>query len=282
MDANILNTLIADKQFKAHVQFLKLARDCLAANPLVSYWALYYVLEQGIKTPVQDDAFRRQLGVIMTVLEKEKSSRKGDPLFDSEAESRKFIENYANQLLVRAENEVELGVSPSVSIKIYLSAAHVSTLLTLFGDNSEENTKRIKYCKWKAVTIAKEAKSGGGGGGGNSSGGGGGGDLDEHNAPPPPSYGDSNDDYAANSSASDYSSGTRGGFDRQPSEAEKKPEEDDDANIDFANLSLSDSNLKKAELLCESALYAIQSKDILSAVTSLKQTMAVLLKGARK
>lgn len=121
----------------------------------------------------------------------------------------------------------------SVSIKIYLSAAHVSTLLTLFGDNSEENTKRIKYCKWKAVTIAKEAKSGGGGGGGNSSGGGGGGDLDEHNAPPPPSYGDSNDDYAANSSASDYSSGTRGGFDRQPSEAEKKPEEDDDANIDF-------------------------------------------------
>lgn len=70
MDANILNTLIADVQFKAHLPYLKLARDCLSANPLVSYWALYYVLEQGIRTPVQDDAFRRQLGVIMTVLEK--------------------------------------------------------------------------------------------------------------------------------------------------------------------------------------------------------------------
>ena len=41
-----------------------------------------------------------------------------------------------------------------------MACANVSQLLTLFGENSEENIKRIKYSKWKAVTIAKEAKSG--------------------------------------------------------------------------------------------------------------------------
>lgn len=41
-----------------------------------------------------------------------------------------------------------------------MACANVSQLLTLFGDNSEENSKRIKYSKWKAVTIAKEAKAG--------------------------------------------------------------------------------------------------------------------------
>lgn len=112
MDPNALAQLIADPQFKPQLAYLKLARDCLATNPLVSYWALYYVLEQGIKSGIQDASYQRALGSVMTCLEKEKSSRKGDPLFDNEQEGRKFIENYANQLLVRAENEAELGVSP--------------------------------------------------------------------------------------------------------------------------------------------------------------------------
>ena len=70
MDVNILLQLIADQQFKPHLAYLKLARDCLSGNPLVSYWALYYVLEQGIKTQNQNDAFRRSLGLIMSCLEK--------------------------------------------------------------------------------------------------------------------------------------------------------------------------------------------------------------------
>jgi len=48
----------------------------------------------------------------------------------------------------------------SIAIKLYLACANVSQLLTLFGENTEENAKRIKYSKWKAVTIAKEVKEG--------------------------------------------------------------------------------------------------------------------------
>lgn len=124
----------------------------------------------------------------------------------------------------------------SVSIKIYLSAAHVSTLLTLFGDNSEENSKRIKYCKWKAVTIAKEAKAGGGGagasGGSGGTSGGAGGEQDDNPNAPPPSYG--NNDYNAFNDYDNNASSTGAQLDRQPSaEVEKKSEEDDEANIDF-------------------------------------------------
>lgn len=51
--------------------------------------------------------------------------------------------------------------------------------------------------------------------------------------------------------------------------------------VSTANLTLTDSENKKAELLCESALYAIRGGDILSAVTSLKQTLQMLQKAAR-
>lgn len=70
MDQAVLSQLIEEKQLKPLVAYLKLARDCLSTNPLVSYWAMYYVLEQGIKTPAQDDVYRRCLGNIMSCLEK--------------------------------------------------------------------------------------------------------------------------------------------------------------------------------------------------------------------
>lgn len=107
---------------------------------------------------------------------------------------------------------ISLLRSPSISIKLYLTAANVSTLLVLFGDKSEENAKRIKYCKWKAVTIAKEAKAGAGPPAGTSgnvadtsgeSGQGSGG----FNEPPPPPADNSNfydDPYAP--SSTNYSS----------------------------------------------------------------------------
>lgn len=124
-----------------------------------------------------------------------------------------------------------------MSIKIYLSAAHVSTLLTLFGDNSEENSKRIKYCKWKAVTIAKEAKAGGGTSGNSGGGGGDGGGISGSGLEGQDAFsgaGDSTFSTATNSNNyGDNQSSGGARIDRQPSIPAPEEAADEDADIDF-------------------------------------------------
>lgn len=44
-------------------------------------------------------------------------------------------------------------------MKLYVTASNVYQILSVFGVDTEENAKRIKYCKWKAVSTFKEAKN---------------------------------------------------------------------------------------------------------------------------
>ena len=46
-------------------------------------------------------------------------------------------------------------------------------------------------------------------------------------------------------------------------------------------MSLTDSDIRKAELLCESALYAIKSNDLYDAVIGLQQSLQLIYKAAR-
>lgn len=72
----------------------------------------------------------------------------------------------------------------------------------------------------------------------------------------------------------------------RPSPPEEKKNEKSSTDVAteklLAALKLSDSDSKRAELLCESALYAIRANDLLTAVDTLKQTLDLLYKRARK
>lgn len=70
MDPTVLESYIQQKQFKTYVPFLKLARDSLSANPIISYWSLYYLLETAIKIKDQNDELRGFLTTLMSCLEK--------------------------------------------------------------------------------------------------------------------------------------------------------------------------------------------------------------------
>nr|XP_027201696.1 uncharacterized protein LOC113795688 [Dermatophagoides pteronyssinus] len=66
--------------------------------------------------------------------------------------------------------------------------------------------------------------------------------------------------------------------------AASKPKDDRQIQLEkeLSSLTLSESDSKRAELLCESALYAIRANDLLTAVDTLKQTIELLYKRAKK
>lgn len=162
MNDDKISKLIEQKQFKPYLAFLKLARDCLAKSPTVSYWALYYIVEKSIEDQQthesKDMEFRNALDTLVTILEAEKKARGKDADMFNEAKAKTFIDNYGNQLLLKGDNEVGVGVCWKLAKKLYIAAYTTLQILALFGDNSELNSQRIKYCKFKAVTLDKEIR----------------------------------------------------------------------------------------------------------------------------
>ena len=152
-----------------------------------------------------------------------------------------------------------------------MACANVSSLLPLFGDKSEENEKRIKYAKWKAVTISKMPKE----------------------PPPPPTTTTSSDELYEPEPDNDYSEDhnessndeqsvkpipqPRHSVPSNPS-TESVPEPSIESQFDFSKLSLTESQRRKAELYCESALYAIRNNDILTAGNNMNQSLHELQK----
>lgn len=77
-------------------------------------------------------------------------------------------------------------------------------------------------------------------------------------------------------------SNSNAGKNTSKTKAAEAAEQLDRLNQELASLNLSESDSKRAELLCESALYAIRANDLLTAVETLKQTLELLYKRAKK
>lgn len=298
--------------YKPYLPFLKLARDCFAQNPIITYWTLCYVLETALKNHSKpSDDFRKFLSHLMVCLEKEKKARTGDSLFVGEAAAKTFIEEYGNKLVEKAEENEELLDRPDLAYKLYLTASTVFQMYDVFAHGNEENAKRVKFCKWRAVECFKKKK-----------------EQEENPQPPaPPSEPEeeNNEPEQSTSTMDDKppacqpgdpvcpypNFGSNNNFPSFPSVSDDaapkpepvmptndkeeveskteidppaKPAEDyqDKLNKSLAALKLSKNDSHRAELLCESALYAIKSNDLLTAVETLKQTLDLLYKSARK
>ncbi|OTF73397.1 Vta1-like protein [Euroglyphus maynei] len=327
MDQQTLETFLKQSTtkpiYKQYLPFMKLARDCFQQNPIITYWTLCYVVEAALKNQTKpSDDFRKFLLEIMSSLEKEKKSRIGDNLFTNEKEAQKFIEEYGNKLVEKAEENEELMEKYDLAYKLYLSASNIFQMYTVFVRDDEENQKRIKFCKWRAVECFKKKK-----------------EQDENPAPKPidnDNDGGNSDDnneqhqesscpypsgtdcpYPSSSSSNATSlpypssnigfsgsndNNTQPAMDEpvdlinldEPSSSQlptpapraaSKPTTDDrqiQLAQELASLKLSESDSKRAELLCESALYAIRANDLLTAVETLKQTLELLYKRAKK
>lgn len=275
MDLETLDSLIANPHFKPYVAFLKQARDFSSKAPIIAYWSLYHVVSLSMAAPAdQATVLRPYLAKLMTCLENEKKAHKDDPLFAKEENARAFIENYAQQLMTKAEGDAELEMATPVTLKLYVSASNLYQILSAFGPLSEEHAKLSKYCKWKAVTIAKEAKEGKPANA----------RPTQPSTPPPPAQPPSYEQHQSDNEGDNNSDN----FDPlvQPPPASSavaplEPPSIEDLDFDPAALgNVTKSDLKKAELLCESSLYAIKENDVYTAVMNLRQTIQVLTRHA--
>ncbi|XP_027205166.1 vesicle trafficking 1 [Dermatophagoides pteronyssinus] len=342
MDQQILETFLKQSTtkpiYKQYLPFMKLARDSFAQNPILTYWTLCYVVEAALKNQTKPtDDFRKFLLEIMSCLEKEKKSRIGDNLFWNEKDAQKFIEEYGNKLVEKAEENEELMERYDLAYKLYLTASNIFQMYTVFVRDDEENIKRIKFCKWRAVECFKKKKEQDENpqpkfsdnvddDAGNGSNAGGTSNDDHHESSstsscPYPSGSDRPYPPASSSSTLPYPSSNIGfsGLNdgnnnnaksnvetadllnlneptssssaqfptpapRAATAAASKPKDDRQIQLEkeLSSLTLSESDSKRAELLCESALYAIRANDLLTAVDTLKQTIELLYKRAKK
>lgn len=256
MDDEKILKLIEQKQFKSYLAFLKLARDCLEKSPIVSYWALYYIVEKSIedkqKNEIKDMEFRNALNTLVTLLETEKKVRgKGDDMFN-ETKAKKIIDNYGNQLLLKGDNEVEVGVCWKLAKKLYIAAYTTLQLLVLFGDNSELNSQRIKYCKFKAVSIEKEIR-----------------ELDSKSK---------SNSVTDSHEKGEKSASVKPDIVSDTNKTETFPQvalvmNELDVTEPLSQMSLNDTYTEKAVLFCQSAINAIQDQKIDTAINYLKKAI---------
>jgi vacuolar protein sorting-associated protein VTA1 len=74
----------------------------------------------------------------------------------SDTASRHHIEQFAQRILDAAD----VGGVSMRTVKAYLAAATFLEAANGLGAPSDANLEKIKYCKWKATTVMKELKQG--------------------------------------------------------------------------------------------------------------------------
>lgn len=135
----------------------ELDRDKSAAESrIVAYYCRQYAVTLGIPLSTTDTA-KACLGEILAALEQEK------PAMDqfTRDEAAFLCRKFAHSVFDKADQEDRNGNSNKHTAKTFYAAVSFLEILRQFDETEdEENSKKIKYSKWKATDILKAIKEG--------------------------------------------------------------------------------------------------------------------------
>lgn len=284
MDLKLIDDILASNAFPAYKSVAELVKLTADTVPAMAYWSVIHIVEGLMKQQDTLGEKKRYLNQLVVLCETIREQHKDHPSFGN---VHKAIEDYANDIFLRANDEQELGVSYQAAIKLFLlSSAAYQVLITQSPSDDHEQTKKvIKLAKMKAVEAAKLFKQAASAPppapepvDDNP--------KDEDSIPPAPKDDDFQDDFLFQPTPYE-----------PPAEPKEFPQPTPRSNpvgkaapapiptsmdLDFSKVSLGDSDRRKAELLTESALYALKADDVLSAATGLRQALQLLEKVASR
>ncbi|KAG8951253.1 hypothetical protein FRC04_006492 [Tulasnella sp. 424] len=161
-------------ELKPLAPFLQRSQELKVKDPTMSYWCLYYAVQQGVHLKPRDKESRNYLLKLMTPLETIRADRVSNVLTD-EKQASNYIEDFALRVFDSADNEDRRGDATRGTAKKFLAAANFLELLKVFEESpnnpstSQDNgapsafsqhKDKIRYAKWKAGDIAKAFREG--------------------------------------------------------------------------------------------------------------------------
>ncbi|WFD20132.1 hypothetical protein MCAP1_002376 [Malassezia caprae] len=145
--------------------FLQRAKEVEHADPVMAYWCKYYAAQLGIEKgtghteaqafllPLMDELEQ----VCLQTLTQLKATLSENEAVTNDAIGQTYIENFALQVFLGADNEDREGKASRYS---FLAASKFLELLKVFGPLEADIQTKVKYAKWKAAQISKALREG--------------------------------------------------------------------------------------------------------------------------
>jgi vacuolar protein sorting-associated protein VTA1 len=140
--------------------YVKIAQEFAQRDICISYWALYYAVQAGMKIDRTSPEAMQFLASTLGYLENVKKANANHDEITSDIVAQSYIENYALKLFNAADQKDKAADFGKNIVKIYYTAGHIFDILTTFGELDENLEKARKYAKWKATYIHNCLKNG--------------------------------------------------------------------------------------------------------------------------
>uniref|UniRef100_A0A7S0NUH5 Vta1/callose synthase N-terminal domain-containing protein n=1 Tax=Calcidiscus leptoporus TaxID=127549 RepID=A0A7S0NUH5_9EUKA len=135
--------------------YLDRAAELKQKDPIVSYHCGFYALQEAMK--LRANLPKADMGFVLSLMERLEQEKAQLPEIDDAAV---HIENFGQELFMRADDADRAGRSNLNTGKAFLAAANVLETCKQFGDLPADLAEKVKYAKFRFVEIAKATKEG--------------------------------------------------------------------------------------------------------------------------
>lgn len=140
--------------------FLTVANQFEKRDPIISYYANMYAVQEGLSVHKGDPVAKAYLNELMDKLQQMKRTLKEEEAMSSDVVAQVHIEDVALRLFKHADEQDRAARFDRNMIKAFFTSSHIFTTLKQFGELSDEVESKMKYAKWKAVEIDRCLKGG--------------------------------------------------------------------------------------------------------------------------
>lgn len=147
-------------QLKAIQAHMRIAQDIDRVDPIVSYWVRLYCTETALKIDKDSPECKTFLVSLISWLETFKKERKDNEAVTNQTVGQAHVENFVVALFNKADTLDREGTANKNTVRMFYMSAILFEAMAVFGELTEEISKRAKYAKFKAAYIQKCLKTG--------------------------------------------------------------------------------------------------------------------------
>ncbi|KAI8961271.1 DUF605-domain-containing protein [Daldinia sp. FL1419] len=142
--------------------FIVRATQLEAAKPVISYWCLYWAVNQILSKNLHsaDEECHLFTTNLMEKLESIKADQAGNDAIHDDVAGQAYVEQFAQETFERALRPLKANKVTQQTASTFEAAATFFQLVNIWATPDPETQDKIKYAKWNAARILKAIKEG--------------------------------------------------------------------------------------------------------------------------
>ncbi|KAH7034642.1 Vta1 like-domain-containing protein [Microdochium trichocladiopsis] len=142
--------------------FILRARQLETAKPVVSYWCLYWAVNQILGKGLHnvDQQCLEFTTNLMDQLEQTKTANADNDAVTDDLAGQAYVEQFAQETFDRAQRTLKADKVTQQTAVTFEAAATFFQLTNIWGQAEPETQEKVKYAKWNAARILKAIKAG--------------------------------------------------------------------------------------------------------------------------